>query len=143
MKKPSDPGSSCHSPTSKSCSWQFLTHPTQLHYGSFSVPRKMLNFDSAECETEDFEIILRTSVSSRALRCTVTLQFETDMMMVVAQAQTRPAAVALFQTQVNIPASFSINGNQVSSPLALQALTHDPCLWPCLQIYNLYSKKSC
>ncbi|KAJ8441450.1 hypothetical protein Cgig2_023636 [Carnegiea gigantea] len=59
----------------------------------------MLNFDSAECKTEDFEIILPASVSSRDLRCTITFQFKTDTMMVVAQAQTRPAAVALFRTQ--------------------------------------------
>ncbi|KAJ8437461.1 hypothetical protein Cgig2_031982 [Carnegiea gigantea] len=141
MKKPPDPGGSCLLPASKSCSWQFLTHPSQLHYGSFSAPRKMLNFDSAECKTEDFEIILPASVSSRDLRCTVTLQFETDTMMVVAQAQTRPAAVALFRTQVNIPASFSINGNQVSASRALQALNHGPCLRPCLEDCNLYSFK--
>ncbi|KAJ8428101.1 hypothetical protein Cgig2_012393 [Carnegiea gigantea] len=106
MKKPLDPGGSCLLPALKLCSWQFPTHPTQLQYGSFSASRKMLNFDSAECKTEDFEIILPASVSSRDLRYTVTLQFETDTMMVIAQAQTRPIVVS-------IPASFSINGNQV------------------------------
>ncbi|KAJ8444677.1 hypothetical protein Cgig2_030351 [Carnegiea gigantea] len=53
----------------------------------------MLSFDPTECETDDFEIILPASVSSRNLRCTITHQFETDKTMVVAQAQTRPAAM--------------------------------------------------
>lgn len=143
MKKPPHPGGSCLWPASKLCSWHFLTHPIHFHYGPFSALRKMFNFDSTECKTEDFELILRASVSSRALRCTVTIHFETDPMMVDALAQTRPAVVAPFRTQVNIPASLSINGSQVRAPLALQALTHDPCLRPCLETYNLSSKKSC
>ncbi|KAJ8426120.1 hypothetical protein Cgig2_005765 [Carnegiea gigantea] len=59
----------------------------------------MLNFDYVECKIEAFEIILPASVSSRDLRCIVTLQFKTDTIMVIAQAQTQSAAVAFFRTQ--------------------------------------------